>query len=71
MNAKHRLRDYDDSFPPNIQYFIHNIINVNFDGHCGFRAITALLGMSEQNWGDIRLNLIEELHVFRVEYSQL
>ncbi|XP_052193761.1 uncharacterized protein LOC127802110 [Diospyros lotus] len=71
VNVKYRLRGYDDSFPPNVQYFIHNIVNVDSDGHCGFRAIAALLGMSEQNWGDIRLNLIEELHVFRAEYSQL
>ncbi|XP_052210141.1 uncharacterized protein LOC127813254 [Diospyros lotus] len=71
VNVKYRLRGYDDSFPPNVQYFIHNIMNVDSDGHCGFRAIAALLGMSEQNWGDIRLNLIEELHVFRAEYSQL
>ena len=71
VNVNHRLRGYDSSFPPNIQYFIHNIVNVNSDGHCGFRAIVALLGMSEQNWGDIRLGLIEELRVFRAEYSQL
>ncbi|XP_052198258.1 uncharacterized protein LOC127805543 [Diospyros lotus] len=71
VNVKYRLRGYDDSFPPNVQYFIHNIANVDSDGHCGFRAIAAFLGMSEQNWGDIRLNLIEELHVFRAEYSQL
>ena len=49
VNVKHRLQGYDDSFPPNIQYFIHNIVDVDSDGHCGFRAIAALLGISEKN----------------------
>jgi len=70
-NVKPRLLGYDASFPPNIQYFIHNIVNVESDGHCGFRAIAALLGMSEHNWRDIRINLIEELHTFRDEYIEL
>ena len=41
------------------------------DGHCGFRAIAALLGMSEHNWRDIHINLIGELHTFRDEYIEL
>ena len=70
-NVKHRLLGYDASFPPNIQYFIHNIVNVESDGYCGFRAIAVLLGMSEHNWMDIRMNLIGELHTFRDEYTEL
>ena len=41
------------------------------DGHCGFHAIAVLLGMSEHNWRDIRINLIGELHTFCNEYTEL
>ncbi|XP_052171683.1 PKS-NRPS hybrid synthetase cheA-like [Diospyros lotus] len=70
-SVKQRLLGYDASFPSKIRHFIHNIVNVESDGHCGFRAIAALLGMSEHNWRDIRMNLIGELHTFRDEYIEL
>lgn len=38
-----RPKRYDDCFPPQIQPFVHNIINVESDGHCGFRAIAGFL----------------------------
>ena len=36
-----------DQFHPCIHDFIKNIVDVKVDGNCGYRAITALLGMSE------------------------
>ncbi|XP_052179871.1 uncharacterized protein LOC127793130 [Diospyros lotus] len=66
-----RLKGYDDCFPPQIQPFLHNIVNVESDGHCGFRAIAGLLGMSEHNWRDIRFSLIGELQSFRAMYTQI
>ena len=63
---------YDASFPSNIQHFIHNVVNVELDRHCGFCAIAMLLSMSEHNWGDIiHMNLIGELHTFHSEYTEL
>ena len=44
---------------------------MDFDGHCGFCAIAALLGMSDNKWGHICLNLIEKLHIFHAKYSKL
>ncbi|XP_052171545.1 uncharacterized protein LOC127787527 [Diospyros lotus] len=70
-SVKQRLLGYDASFPSKIRHFIHNIVNVESDGHYGFRAIAALLGISEHNWRDIRMNLIGELHTFRDEYIEL
>ena len=51
VNVKHRLLDYDVSFPSKIQHFIHNVVNVESDGHCEFCTFIALLDMSEHNWG--------------------
>ena len=66
-----QLKGYGVRFPPQIQQFVHSIVNVESDGHCGFCMIAGLLGMSEHNWRDIRYNLIGELQYFCVQYMQL
>jgi len=38
-----------DQFHPCIHDFIENIVDVKVDGNCGYRAIVALLGMSEDS----------------------
>ena len=41
------------------------------DGNCGFRAIAACLGYSEDNWRQIRLDLQNELLAHPAEYAQI
>jgi len=38
------------------------------DGHCGYHAIAGLLGMEEESWAMVRMNLHKELTQFRTEY---
>ena len=38
-----------DQFHPHIHDFIENIVDVKPDGNCGYRAIVALLSMSEDS----------------------
>ncbi|XP_052177632.1 uncharacterized protein LOC127791693 [Diospyros lotus] len=54
-----RLKGYDDCFPPQIQPFLHNIVNVESDGHCGFRAIAGLLVASKYNVVLVHLSRIQ------------
>jgi len=66
-----RLKGYDTYFPPQIQPFMHSIVNVKLYRHYGFRAIIGLLGMSMHNWRDIHFSLIGEFQSFRAMYTQL
>ena len=36
-------------FHPNTHPYIHDVMDVKTDGHCGYRSITALLGMGEDS----------------------
>ncbi|XVF71181.1 hypothetical protein PTKIN_Ptkin12aG0015800 [Pterospermum kingtungense] len=58
-----------DSFPSFIQQYVVDIIDVKSDGHCGFRAIAALLGFGEDDWSQVRKDLITELSNFRSFYD--
>nr|KAJ0206777.1 hypothetical protein LSAT_V11C500236860 [Lactuca sativa] len=51
--------------------YVTNIQNVRGDGNCGFRAIAACLGYSEDNWRQIRLDLQNELLAHPAEYAQI
>jgi hypothetical protein len=42
------------------QYF-ENVINVASDGHCGFRAVSGLIGDSVDSYNMVRLDLSIEL----------
>lgn len=48
-----------------------DIIDVKADGHCGFRAIASLLGMGEESWPLIRMDLFKEISQWREEYATL
>ncbi|KAJ1393007.1 MULE transposase domain [Sesbania bispinosa] len=45
--------------------------NVARDGNCGYRAISALLGMGEESWPIIRQELYREICYWHHDYAQL
>ncbi|XP_068471557.1 uncharacterized protein [Phaseolus vulgaris] len=47
------------------------IVDVKADGHCGYRAVAAHLGMGEESWAVVRMNLLKEPSEWRQEYVQL
>ncbi|XP_057469657.1 uncharacterized protein LOC130758736 [Actinidia eriantha] len=57
--------------PEAYQDFISYIVNVQADGHCGFRAIAAQLGYGEDNWAHVRMDLIEEIQTNMKLYNVL
>jgi len=50
-----------DQFHPCIHDSIENIIDVKTNGNYGYRAIVALLGMSEDSWSLVHNHLLKEL----------
>ncbi|XP_068466719.1 uncharacterized protein [Phaseolus vulgaris] len=58
-------------FPVGIHPYIVDIVDVKADGHCGYRAVGALLGMGEESWAIVRMNLHKELCQWRQEYIDL
>ena len=50
-----------DLFHPICHPNIIDIIDVKLDGHCGYRSIAALLGMGEESWPLIRMDLYKEI----------
>ncbi|KAL5153993.1 hypothetical protein HKD37_19G053451 [Glycine soja] len=57
-----------DQFHSFIHDYIENIVDVKADGNCGYRAIVALLGMSEDSWSLVRNHLLKELAKWSDEY---
>jgi len=51
--------------------YISDVVEVVADGHCGYRAIAGLLGMGEESWAVVCMNLHKELIQFRTEYIDL
>ena len=49
------------SLPKSLGPYIESTKDVEVDGNCGFRAITGLMGMGEDNWMQVRLDLSNEL----------
>ncbi|XP_073220799.1 uncharacterized protein [Cicer arietinum] len=47
-----------------IYKFIDDIIDMGEDGNCGYRAVAALFGMSENSWAFIRQECVVELQEF-------
>ncbi|XP_028065512.1 uncharacterized protein LOC114268527 [Camellia sinensis] len=41
------------------------------DGNCGFRAIAASIGHTEDDWAQVRRDLLGELHTHKEEYITL
>ncbi|GMP88160.1 hypothetical protein CsSME_00040240 [Camellia sinensis var. sinensis] len=62
---------YFEQFPKKLRPYIHHIKDVQADGNCGFRAIAGLIGLGEDDWQQVRHNLLTELHSNVVHYVQL
>ncbi|XP_068486332.1 uncharacterized protein [Phaseolus vulgaris] len=60
-----------DQFPVGYHPYIVDVVDVKADGHCGYRAVAAQLGMGEESWVVVRMNLLKELSEWRQEYVQL
>ncbi|XP_047335577.1 uncharacterized protein LOC124939110 [Impatiens glandulifera] len=54
-----------------MQPYISHIVDVEPDGHCGFRAIAALIGYGEEGWIQVRYDLMEEIQQNKRQYDQL
>ncbi|MCI43513.1 receptor-like protein kinase, partial [Trifolium medium] len=48
-----------------------DVIDVEGDGHCGFRAVSVLLGKSDEEYQMVRLALTIELNQNRARYVEL
>ena len=66
------IRDtYIEKLLMDLQRYISHTIDVQPDGHCGFRAIAALIGYGEEGWSQVRLELMEEIQQNKNLYDQL
>ena len=52
---------YFDQFPAGYHPYILDVVDVKADGHCGYRVVAAELGMGEESWVVVRMNLLKEL----------
>ncbi|XP_008228065.1 PREDICTED: uncharacterized protein LOC103327505 [Prunus mume] len=68
---KERPVEFVDAFPQALRSCIHHVKDVATDGHCGYRAIAALLGYGEDGWVQVRSDLLNELESYSVHYSAL
>jgi len=69
--AQNKSNSLLDQFPVEIHPYIVDVVDVKADGHCGYRAIAALLGMGEDSWALVCMDLHEELCQWRQEYIDL
>ncbi|XP_057510789.1 uncharacterized protein LOC130793166 [Actinidia eriantha] len=65
------IRDtYIEKLPVALQRYISHTVDVQPDGHCGFRAIAALIGYGEEGWAQERFDLMEEIQQNKYLYDQ-
>ena len=60
-----------DSFPQGLRPYIHHVKDVAADGNCGFRVVADLIGLGEDNWIQVRSDLIDELKSHFDDYTQI
>ncbi|XP_028185920.1 uncharacterized protein LOC114372519 [Glycine soja] len=60
-----------DQFPPFMHGFIEDVVDVKADGNCGYRSVSALLGMGEECWAMMRNELIKELGKWSQDYIKI
>ena len=60
-----------DQFLAGYHPYIFYVVDVKADGHCGYRVVVAELGMGEESWVVVRMNLLKELSEWRQEYVEL
>ncbi|XP_028070434.1 uncharacterized protein LOC114272918 [Camellia sinensis] len=62
---------YVDGLLVGLKPYIRLIKDVDTDGNCGFRAIAGLMGLTEAEWGQVRRDLLQELHTHVDHYTHL
>ncbi|XP_058749046.1 uncharacterized protein LOC131622012 [Vicia villosa] len=62
---------YIDEMPLFMHQYIDNIVDMDTDGNCGYRAVAGLLGKGEENHTLILRALILELTLHRDIYDRL
>ncbi|KAL7191130.1 hypothetical protein ACSBR2_023241 [Camellia fascicularis] len=62
---------YVDAFPAGLKPYIKFVKDVAADGNCGFKAIAASIGHTEDDWAQVRRDLLGELHTHKEEYITL
>ncbi|RZC11496.1 hypothetical protein D0Y65_011613, partial [Glycine soja] len=60
-----------DQFAPFMHGFIEDVVDVKADGNCGYRSVSALLGMGEECWVVMRNELIKELGKWSQDYIKI
>jgi len=60
-----------NQFPVGYHPYIVDVVDVKADGHCAYRDVAAQLGMGEESWVVVRMNLLKELSEWRQECVQL
>ncbi|XP_028091889.1 uncharacterized protein LOC114292183 [Camellia sinensis] len=59
---------YVNAFPSGLKTYIKFAKDVAADGNCDFRAIVASIGHIENDWAQVRHDLLGELHTHKEEY---
>ncbi|XP_028088466.1 uncharacterized protein LOC114289028 [Camellia sinensis] len=62
---------YVDAFSSRLKPYIKFVKDVAADGNCGFKAIAASIGHTEDDWAQVRHDLLGELHTHKEEYITL
>ncbi|XP_028108653.1 uncharacterized protein LOC114307442 [Camellia sinensis] len=62
---------YVNAFPSGLKPYIKFVKDVAADGNCGFRAIATSIGHTEDDWAQVRHDLLGELHTHKEEYITL
>jgi len=60
-----------DQFHSICHPYIVDAIDVKPDGHCDYRSIATLLGMGEESWPLIRMDLYKEICEWRDQYTSI
>ncbi|XP_028081977.1 uncharacterized protein LOC114283372 [Camellia sinensis] len=66
-----KLGAYVDAFPSWLKPYIKFVKDVAADGNYGFRAIVTSIGHTEDDWAQVKCDLLGELHIHKEEYITL
>ncbi|KAK3204893.1 hypothetical protein Dsin_018939 [Dipteronia sinensis] len=60
-----------NSFPVGLRPYIHDVKDVLGDGNCGFRVVVSWMDIGDDNWIEVRRDLIDELQQHYDYYAKL
>ena len=60
-----------ESFPEGLRPYIRHIKDAAADGNCGFRAIAGLVGLTEDGWAQVMIDILDKLVAHEDQYKQL